>query len=113
MAFTSAAIQTRVNTLGTGNVWENGDQVKIEKTVGSTEEYYTYTASVDESGTPIWTPDKKLYWNGKEKHILAAFYPAVGQDDYIQQALHVDFANSEIAYSHKMTNNIVRYVCAF
>lgn len=83
VAFTSAAIQTRVNTLGTGSVWENGDQVKIVKTVGSTEEYYTYTASVDESGTPIWTPDKKLYWNGEEKHILAAFYPAAGQDDYI------------------------------
>ena len=32
---------------------------------------------------------------------------------YIQQALHVDFADSGIANSHKMTNNIVRYVCAF
>lgn len=83
VAFTNAAIQTRVNTLEGGNVWESGDQVKIVKTVGSTEEYYTYTASVDESGTPIWTPDKKLYWNGEEKHILAAFYPAAGQDDYI------------------------------
>ena len=82
VAFTTDAIQTRVNTLEGGNVWENGDQIKIERTVRAVSDYYTYTASVDENGTPTWTLDKKLYWNGEEEHILAAFYPAVGQDDY-------------------------------
>ena len=82
MAFTTDAIQTRVNTLGTGDVWDNGDQVKIERTIKYDSDYYTYTVSVVENGTPIWTLDKKLYWNGEEEHILAAFYPAVGQDDY-------------------------------
>ena len=82
VAFTTDAIQTRVNTLGTGDVWENGDQVKIERTIKYDSDYYTYTASVAENGTPTWTLDKKLYWNGEEEHILAAFYPAVGQDDY-------------------------------
>ena len=82
VAFTTDAIQTRVNTLGGGNVWENGDQVKIERTIKYDSDYYTYTVSVVENGTPIWTLDKKLYWNGEEEHILAAFYPAVGQDDY-------------------------------
>ena len=82
VAFTTDAIQTRVNTLGTGDVWENGDQVKIERTIKYDSDYYTYTASVAENGSPTWTLDKKLYWNGEEEHILAAFYPAVGQDDY-------------------------------
>ena len=82
VAFTTDAIQTRVNTLGTGDVWENGDQVKIERTIKYDSDYYTYTVSVAENGTPTWTLDKKLYWNGEEEHILAAFYPAVGQDDY-------------------------------
>ena len=82
VAFTTDAIQTRVNTLGTGDVWDNGDQVKIERTVRTVSDYYTYIASVDENGTPTWALDKKLYWNGEEEHILAAFYPAVGQDDY-------------------------------
>ena len=82
VAFTTDAIQTRVNTLEGGNVWENGDQVKIERTIKYDSDYYTYTASVAENGTPTWTLDKKLYWNGEEEHILAAFYPAVGQDDY-------------------------------
>ena len=80
--FTTDAIQTRVNTLEGGNVWENGDQIKIERTIKYDSDYYTYTASVDENGAPIWTLDKKLYWNGEVEHILAAFYPAVGQDDY-------------------------------
>jgi hypothetical protein len=79
---TTDAIQTRVNTLEGGNVWENGDQVKIERTIKYDSDYYTYTASVAKNGTPTWTLDKKLYWNGEEEHILAAFYPAVGQDDY-------------------------------
>ena len=82
VAFTTDAIQTRVNTLGTGDVWDNGDQVKIERTIKYDSDYYTYTVSVVENDTPIWTLDKKLYWNGEEEHILAAFYPAVGQDDY-------------------------------
>ena len=82
ISFTTDAIQTRVNTLEGGNVWENGDQVKIERTIKYDSDYYTYTVSVVENGTPIWTLDKKLYWNGEEEHILAAFYPAVGQDDY-------------------------------
>ena len=82
VAFTTDAIQTRVNTLEGGNVWENGDQVKIERTIKYDSDYYTYTASVAENGTPTWTLDKKLYWIGEEEHILAAFYPAVGQDDY-------------------------------
>lgn len=95
VAFTTDAIQTRVNTLGTGDVWENGDQVKIERTIEYDSDYYTYTASVAENGTPIWTLDKKLYWNGEKEHILAAFYPAVGQDDYSSFELPEDQSTLE------------------
>ena len=95
VAFTTDAIQTRVNTLGTGDVWENGDQVKIERTIKYDSDYYTYTASVAENGTPTWTLDKKLYWNGEEEHILAAFYPAVGQDDYRSFELPEDQSSLE------------------
>ena len=73
---------TTNNSFGTGDAWEDGDQIKIERTVGYDSDYYTYTASVDENGITTWALDKKLYWDGKEEHILAAFYPAAGQDDY-------------------------------
>ena len=55
---TAGGVQTRVNTLGTGDVWDNGDQVKIERTIKYDADYYTYTVSVVENGTPIWTLDK-------------------------------------------------------
>ena len=73
---------TTNNSFGNGDTWQNGDQIKIERTVGYSSDYYTYTASVDENGITTWALDKKLYWDGKEEHILAAFYPAAGQDDY-------------------------------
>ena len=37
VAFTTDGIQTRVNTLGTGDVWENGGQIMIEKFVDDYE----------------------------------------------------------------------------
>ena len=77
--FTTDAIQTRVNTLGTGDKWENGDQILVVNTASNVNA--TFTASVVNESTS-WTQDKKLYWDGEEEHILAAFYPAVGQDDY-------------------------------
>ena len=55
VAFTTDAIQTRVNTLEGGETWENGDQVKIERTIKYDSDYYTYTASVAENGTPPWS----------------------------------------------------------
>ena len=73
---------TTNNSFGNGDTWQDGDQIKIERTVGYDSDCYTYTASVDENGITTWALDKKLYWDGKEEHILAAFYPAAGQDDY-------------------------------
>ena len=73
---------TTNDSFGNGDTWQDGDQIKIERTVGYDSDCYTYTASVDENGITTWALDKKLYWDGKEEHILAAFYPAAGQDDY-------------------------------
>lgn len=73
---------TTNDSFGNGDTWQDGDQIKIERTVGYGSDYYTYTASVDENDITTWALDKKLYWDGKEEHILAAFYPAAGQDDY-------------------------------
>ena len=73
ISFTSDAIQTRVNTLGTGDKWENGDQILVFNTSNSMNA--TFTASVvDESAS--WTQDKKLFWDGDGNNTLLAFYPA-------------------------------------
>ncbi len=73
VAFTTDAIQTRVNTLGTGDKWENGDQILVFNAANDVSA--TFTASVvDESAS--WTQDKKLYWDGDGSHTLLAVYPA-------------------------------------
>ena len=73
ISFTSDAIQTRVNTLGTGDKWENGDQILVFNTSNSMNA--TFTASVvDESAS--WIQDKKLFWDGDGNNTLLAVYPA-------------------------------------
>ena len=73
ISFTSDAIQTRVNTLGTGDKWENGDQILVVNVANDVSA--TFTASVA-SESVSWTQDKKLYWEGDSSNTLLASYPA-------------------------------------
>ena len=75
MAFTTDAIQTRVNTLGTGDQWETGDRIRLLRWMNDQHVNYFYTAEVANDGAVTWTPDKKLYWDGKDAHTLVASYP--------------------------------------
>ena len=73
ISFTSDAIQTRVNTLGTGDKWENGDQILVVNVANDVSA--TFTASVA-SESASWTQDKKLYWESDGSNTLLASYPA-------------------------------------
>ena len=73
ISFTSDAIQTRVNTLGTGDKWENGNQILVVNAENDVSA--TFTASV--AGESVsWSQDKKLYWEGDGSNTLLASYPA-------------------------------------
>ena len=73
ISFTSDVIQTRVNTLGTGDKWETGDQILVVNVANDVSA--TFTASVA-SESASWTQDKKLYWEGDGSNTLLASYPA-------------------------------------
>ena len=73
ISFTTDAIQTRVNTLGTGDKWENGDQILVVNT--GNDANATFTASLANESVS-WTQDKKLYWDGDGNNTLLASYPA-------------------------------------
>ena len=76
VSFTTDAIQTRVNTLGTGNVWENGDELyfcRVSKDNQWAE--YSLTATVVDEVT-TWTPDNKLFWDDNGEHKLVVNYPS-------------------------------------
>ena len=57
---TAGGVQTRVNPLGTGDLWENGDNL-IVAICGEATVSHKLTANVTNNGT-IWTSVKKIYW---------------------------------------------------
>ena len=57
---TAGGVQTRVNPLGTGDLWENGDNL-IVAICGEAIVSHKLTANVTDNGT-IWTSVKKIYW---------------------------------------------------
>ena len=50
VAFTTDAIQTRVNTLGTGDQWETGDRIRLLRWMNDQHVNYFYTAEVANDG---------------------------------------------------------------
>ena len=75
---TAGGIQTRVNTLGTGDVWENGDELYFCRISGDNEwAEYSLTATVADEVT-TWTPNNKLYWDDNGEHQLVVSYPVTG-----------------------------------
>ena len=78
ISFTSDAIQTRVNTLGPGDKWENGDELYFCRISGDNEwAEYSLTATVADEVT-TWTPNNKLYWDDNGEHQLVVSYPVTG-----------------------------------
>ena len=84
ISFTSDAIQTRVNTLESGDVWENGDELYFCRISNDKWTKYSLTATVvNEVAT--WTPSDNLFWDGKGEHSLIVNYPCnfgLGWDDF-------------------------------
>ena len=75
---TADGVQTRVNTLGTGDKWENGDELYFCRISGDNEwAEYSLTATVADEVT-TWTPNNKLYWNDNGEHQLVVSYPVTG-----------------------------------
>ena len=82
---TADGVQTRVNTLGTGDKWENGDELYFCRISGDNEwAEYSLTATVADDIT-TWSPSSKLYWDGKGEHRLIVNHPCnlgLGWDDF-------------------------------
>lgn len=75
---TAGGVQTRVNTLGTGDKWENGDELYFCRISGDNEwAEYSLTATVADEVT-TWTPNNKLYWDDNGEHQLVVSYPVTG-----------------------------------
>lgn len=66
---------TTNNSFGNGDAWETGDKIRLLRWADDRHTNFFLTAEVTEDGAVTWTPDKKLYWDGKGEHTLVASYP--------------------------------------
>ena len=87
--FSVGGMQTRVNTLGHGNNWENEDLISVLQIFGDetfkTGEY----KYVEENGLYRWEPTVRLRWEKVGRCELIAWYPSDITNPYIYN-LHTD-----------------------
>lgn len=90
------ALQTRVNTAGTGNAWEDGDMISVANTSkgavqGKDKAVYKYNGST-------WVPEGTDYmvWSDDVENTFEAYYPVVEgkTDSYTQFELPADQSSS-------------------
>ena len=87
--FTVGGMQTRVNTLGDGDSWENNDLISVQQTYGDKTTKTGEYKYVEENGLASWEPTKKLRWEKVGKRDLIAWYPSDITNPFIYN-LHID-----------------------
>lgn len=87
--FSVGGMQTRVNTLGDGNSWENDDLISVLQIFGDETTKTGEYKYVEENGLASWEPTKKLRWEEVGKRDLIAWYPSDITNPFIYN-LHID-----------------------
>ena len=87
--FSVGGMQTRVNTLGHGDNWENEDRISVLQIFGDETTKTGEYKYVEENGLASWEPTKKLRWEKVGKRDLIAWYPSDITNPFIYN-LHID-----------------------
>lgn len=91
------ALQTRVNTTGTGNAWDENDQISVTNT--SPEAITGKDKAVYEYSNGAWSPAGTDYivWSDDVENTFEAYYPVVEgkTDSYTQFELPTDQNSSD------------------
>ena len=74
--FSVGGMQTRVNTLGAGNIWENKDRIRVMQIFGDETTKTGEYKYVEENGLYRWEPTVRLRWEKVGKRDLIAWYPS-------------------------------------
>lgn len=78
--FSVGGMQTRVNTLGHGDNWEDKDKLKVS--IFTDYEYGSTTVLSFNGETNEWSRNRSFRWlNEVDKHFILAVYPS--SDDYV------------------------------
>ena len=76
VTFSVGGMQTRVNTLGHGNNWENKDLISVLQIFGDETTKTGEYKYVEENGLASWEPTKRLRWEKVGRCELIAWYPS-------------------------------------
>ena len=87
--FSVGGMQTRVNTLGHGNNWDNNDRISVQQTYGDKTTKTGEYKYVEVKGLYRWEPTVRLRWEREERCELIAWYPSDITNPYIYN-LHTD-----------------------
>ena len=74
--FSVGGMQTRVNTLGHGNNWENKDLISVLQIFGDEDTRTGEYKYVEENGLYHWEPIVRLRWEKVGRCELIAWYPS-------------------------------------
>lgn len=74
--FSVGGMQTRVNTLGDGNSWENEDLISVLQIFGDETTKTGEYKYVEENGLYRWEPTIRLRWEKVGRCELIAWYPS-------------------------------------
>lgn len=87
--FSVGGMQTRVNTLGDGNNWENKDLISVLQIFGDETTKTGEYKYVEENGLYRWEPTIRLRWEKVGRCELIAWYPSDITNPFIYN-LHID-----------------------
>ena len=87
--FSVGGMQTRVNTLGHGDNWENDDLISVLQIIDDTPTKTGEYKYVEVNGLYRWEPTVRLRWEREERCELIAWYPSDITNPYIYN-LHTD-----------------------
>ena len=87
--FSVGGMQTRVNTLGHGNNWDNNDLISVQQTYGDKTTKTGEYKYVEENGLYRWEPIRRLRWEKVGRCELIAWYPSDITNPFIYN-LHID-----------------------
>ena len=93
--FSVGGMQTRVNTLGHGDNWENGDLISVLQIYGDESTRTGKYLYIEENGQARWNSVQTIRWEREERCELITWYPSDITNPFIYN-LHHDQSDEDL-----------------
>ena len=101
--FSVGGMQTRVNTLGHGDNWENEDLISVLQIYGDESTRTGKYQYIEENGQARWNSVKTIRWEREERCELIAWYPSDITNPFIYN-LHPDQSDEDLLKKADLIN---------